>query len=51
MKNEREKRGIKAEERKEKGRSSGKAEVGWDEAANMEWRTERKKGRETERLR
>lgn len=45
MKNEKEMRGIKAEERKEKGRGLGKAVVGWGEAANMERRTEREKER------
>lgn len=51
MKNEKEMRGIKAAERKEKGRGSGKGEVGRGEVANMERRTEKKKGGETERLR
>ncbi len=38
-------RGIKAEERKEKGRGLGKAVVGWGEVANMERRTERENER------
>lgn len=45
MKNEKEMRGIKTEERKEKGRGLGKAVVGWGEADNIERRTEREKER------
>lgn len=51
MKNEKVMRGIKAVEIKKMGEVSGKEEVGWSEVANVEWWTERKKGRETERLR
>jgi len=44
-------RGIKTVERKEKGRGSGKGEMGQGELGKMEHRMERKKGGGTERLR
>ncbi len=40
---------LKSKKENKKGEVRGRQR--WDEAANMEWRTERKKRRETERLR